>query len=58
MNLYKLVYKWPAMPSPFDPKAVLWDLLFLFFMSIFFTIALIIAENSFKFIGRFKALNI
>jgi hypothetical protein len=58
MNLYKLAYTWPTMPSVFASKAVLWDMLYLIFMSIFFTIALIIAENSFKFSSKFKSLNI
>lgn len=53
-----MAYTWPSMPSVFASKAVLWDMLYLIFMSIFFTIALIIAENSFKFSSKFKSLNI
>lgn len=57
LNLYKLIFLWGDLPDPFEPKAVLWDFLFLIFVGIICIIGIVVVENSFKFSGKFKALN-
>lgn len=57
LNLFKLIFEYDRIKSPFDFDGALWDLLFLIFTGIIFFLLILVVENSYKFINKVNIRN-